>query len=213
MWRIWQLHQLIIATLCLCHPAGIHITINELFQRQHLVFVWLDSCIMNISSISFGRIQNCRVCFVQTSRPMFDADEWIKTFLSGFWFTAAPIENQKNCLHSCMQILQRCVTLPYFEDKKGVKEKETILSNASDGRNVCVIYCLSVYHLLPSSHCLLLPYGQFTLPLDLFPCREFRDVRAYFIVLQYGFNVTYFLTQEYMKHNLVKHSNHLRRPA
>jgi hypothetical protein len=48
-----------------------------------------------------------------------------------------------------------------------------------------VIYCLSVYQLLPSSHCLLLTYGQFTLPLELFPCSEFRDVRAYYIVLQF----------------------------
>jgi len=144
MWRIWQLfktlHQLIIATLCLCHLSRIHSTINELFQRQHLVFVWLDSCIVNSSSISFGSIQNCRMCCVHTSRPVFGADEWIKTVLSGSWFAAAPIENQKNCLNSCMQILQRCVTLPYFEDKKLVKEKETILSNASDGRNVSLCY-------------------------------------------------------------------------
>jgi hypothetical protein len=41
-----------------------------------------------------------------------------------------------------MQILQRCVTLPHFEDKKVVKEKETVLSGASDGRNVSVCYIL-----------------------------------------------------------------------
>jgi len=35
-----------------------------------------------------------------------------------------------------MQILKRCITLPYFEEKKVAKEKEIILSNASDGRNV-----------------------------------------------------------------------------
>jgi len=146
MWRIWQLfktlHQLIIATPCLSHPSRIHSTINELFQRQHLVFVWLDSCIVNSSSISFGSIRNCRVCCVQASRPMFGADEWIKTVLSGSWYTAAPIEKQKNCLHSCMQILQRYVTLVYSEDKKVVKEKETILSNASDDMNVSVCYIL-----------------------------------------------------------------------
>ena len=68
---------------------------------------------------------------------------------------------------------------------------------------LCVIYCLSVHQLLPSSHFLLLTHGQYTLPLELFPCSEFRDVGAYCIVLQFWFNVTYFLTQEYMKHNLV----------
>jgi len=51
-----------------------------------------------------------------------------------------------------MQILKRCVTLPYSEDKKVVKEKETILSKASDGRNVSVLYFASMftscYHLL-----------------------------------------------------------------
>lgn len=78
-------------------------------------------------------------------------------------------------------------------------------------RQECV--CLIVYQLLPSSQCLLLTYGQFTLPLELFPRRKFRDVRAYCIVLKFWFNVPYFLTQECMKHNLVKHSNHLHRPT
>jgi hypothetical protein len=147
MWRIWQLvktqRQLIIATPCLCHPSRIHSTINELFQRQHLVFVWLDSCIVNSSSISFGNIRNCRLCCVQASRPVFGADEWIKTVLSGSWFTAAAIEKQKNCLHSCMQILQRCVTLPYSEDKKVVnEERNNLVSNASDDMNVSVCYIL-----------------------------------------------------------------------
>jgi len=41
-----------------------------------------------------------------------------------------------------MQILQRYVTLVYSEDKKVVKEKETILSNASDDMNVSVCYIL-----------------------------------------------------------------------
>lgn len=143
MWHIRQLfktlRQLIIATQCLCNPSRI---LTDLFQKQRPVSVWLDSCIVNSSSISFGSIQNCRVCCVQTSRPMFCADEWIKIVLSVSWFTAAPIENQKNCLHSCMQILQRFVTLPYCEDEKLVKEKETILSSASEGRNVSVCYIL-----------------------------------------------------------------------
>jgi len=81
------------------------------------------------------------------------------------------------------------------------------------GMCLCVIYCLSVYQLLTIFSLLAVNKGQFTLPLELFPCSKLRDVRAYCTVLQFLFNVTYFLTYVYMKHNLVKHSNHLRRPA
>jgi hypothetical protein len=63
------------------------------------------------------------------------------------------MEKQKNCLHSCMQILQRCATVPYSEDKKVMKEKRNNLVQCF-GRHecVCVLYIASVftscYHLL-----------------------------------------------------------------
>lgn len=61
-----------------------------------------------------------------------------------------------------------------------VKEKETVLSNASDGRNMSVCYILP--QCLPAVtifSLLAVNIGQFTLPLELFPCSEFHDVGAY----------------------------------
>jgi len=215
MWRIWQLfktqHQLIIATLCLCHPSRIRSTINELFQRQHLVFVWLDPCIVNISSISFGSIQNCRVCYVQTSRPMFGADEWIKTLHSGSWFTAAPIQKTErtDCIHVCKSWSDASPCRILKTRKWWRKRKQSCPMLLTAGMCLCYILpqCLpdfTIFSLLAVNiRAIYITFGIVSI----------RDVRAYCIVLQFWFNITYFLTQECMKHDLVKHSNHLHRPT
>ena len=91
----------------------------------------------------------------------------------------------------------------FWRQESGEGKRNNLVQSFWRQECVCVIYCLNVYQLLPSSHCLLLTYGQFTLPLELFSRSEFRYVRAYCIVLQFWFNNTYFLPQEYMKHKLV----------
>jgi hypothetical protein len=82
-----------------------------------------------------------------------------------------------------MQILQLCVALSHFEDKRVVKEKESFPMILKAGMCLCYILprCLPAFFIFS----LLAVLGQFTLPLELFPCGEFCDVRAYCIVLQF----------------------------
>jgi hypothetical protein len=197
MWRTWQLfkklQQLIIATLCLCQPSRIHSAINELFQRQLLSFVWLDSCVVNSSSISFGSIQNCRVWCVQiVGQCLVLMDEWIKTVLCldpGLPRLQLHKTNRTVCSNVCKSgsDASPCRILKTKEWWR----KENLLK-----ARMCLCYILSQCLPAFTIFSLLAVLGRFTLPLKLFPYGEFCNVRAYCIVLQFGLNVTYYFTQE-----------------